>query len=76
MPKYVVLCFILLIRFAAPICLAGKSSLVFPGEDWQTATAESQGIDATKLSDALDYLHANSGGVGTDETVIIRNGYA
>jgi CubicO group peptidase (beta-lactamase class C family) len=49
--------------------------LVFPGDAWQNATPESQGIDSAKLHEALNYLHANAGGVGTDETVIVRNGY-
>ena len=75
MRKRALLCFTLLVCTAAPICAVGKSSVVFPGERWQTATLESQGVDATKLCDALDYLHANSDGIGTDETVIIRNGY-
>src|SRR4030042_3821897 len=54
---------------------AEKKALVFPGDTWQRATPESQGIDPAELHKALDYLHVNSGGVGTDETVIIRNGY-
>ena len=48
---------------------------VFPGDTWQRASPESQGIDPAKLHEALNYLHANSGGVGTDETVIVRNGH-
>jgi len=75
MHKPLLLRSILLICSVAPTCVAGKSSQVFPGEKWQTATPASQGIDTTRLCDALDYLHANSGGAGTDETVIIRNGY-
>ena len=75
MGKRALLCFTLLVCTAAPICAVGRSSVVFPGERWQTATPESQGVDATKLCDALDYLCANSGGVGTDETVVIRHGY-
>jgi CubicO group peptidase (beta-lactamase class C family) len=58
-----------------PVCALEKKTLVFPGDTWQRATPESQDIDASKLHQALDYLHANAGGVGTDETVIVRNGY-
>jgi CubicO group peptidase (beta-lactamase class C family) len=58
-----------------PVCAFEKKALVFPGDTWQRATPESQDIDASKLHQALDYLHANAGGVGTDETVIVRNGY-
>lgn len=61
------------------VCLSvnalGKQSLVFPGDKWQRATPESQGINPAKLYEALNYLHANSNGVGTNETVIVRNGY-
>ncbi|MCP4612716.1 MAG: beta-lactamase family protein [Planctomycetes bacterium] len=49
--------------------------MVFPCEVWQIATPKSQGIDVVKLHEALDYLHTNSSGVGTDEMVIVRNGY-
>ena len=56
-------------------CSAGGDVRVFPAETWQEATPESQGIDPAGLRDALDYLHANSSGVGTDETAIVRNGY-
>jgi CubicO group peptidase (beta-lactamase class C family) len=61
--------------FCLPICTVGKDSMVFPGEDWQIATPENHGIDAVKLYEAIDYLHTNSGGVGANETVIVRNGY-
>jgi len=54
---------------------ADAGASVFPGEAWTRATPESQGIDATGLRNALDYLHTNSGGVGADETVLVRNGH-
>jgi CubicO group peptidase (beta-lactamase class C family) len=61
------------------ICLAAgaaeKKVEVFPGDAWQKATPQSQGVNSTKLHEALDYLHANANGVGTDEMVIVRNGY-
>jgi CubicO group peptidase (beta-lactamase class C family) len=48
---------------------------VFPRENWVKASPASQGLDESKFKDAMDFLHANSGGVGADETVVIRNGY-
>ena len=68
-------CCSLLICLITPICATGENALVFPGDVWQTATPESQGINASKLHEALDYLHVNSSGVGTDEMVVVRNGY-
>ncbi len=47
----------------------------FPGEQWQTAAPASQGVDADGLQKAIDYLRANTGGTGTDEMVIVRNGF-
>jgi CubicO group peptidase (beta-lactamase class C family) len=47
----------------------------FPGLDWQTAAAESQGVDPDALTAALNYYENNAGGVGGDEMVIVRNGY-
>lgn len=58
-----------------PVYSAEKNTMVFPGEVWQITTPESQGIDTVKLHEAMDYLHANSSGVGTNETIIVRNGY-
>ena len=66
---------ILLTSLMAPICAPTKDAMVFPGATWQTATPESQGVDPVVLREALDFLHAHSNGAGTDETVIIRNGY-
>jgi CubicO group peptidase (beta-lactamase class C family) len=68
-------CFCCGFLFCLPVSAIEKKALIFPGETWQRATPESQDIDASKLHQALDYLHANAGGVGTDETVIVRNGY-
>jgi CubicO group peptidase (beta-lactamase class C family) len=69
------LCFCYAFSICLPISTLEKKALVFPGDTWQRATPESQGIDPVRLHEALDYLHANSSGVGTDETVIVRNGY-
>ncbi len=49
--------------------------MVFPGADWQQATAESQGLDSNRLEATVSYLRDNSGPDGVNELVIIRNGY-
>ena len=51
------------------------NAMVFPGSDWETKTPESQGVDPSALTSALDYLNAHAGGAGTFETVVVRNGY-
>ncbi|HKZ68028.1 MAG TPA: serine hydrolase domain-containing protein, partial [Chitinophagaceae bacterium] len=51
------------------------NTMVFPGTDWEIRTPESQGVDSAKLNEAINYLHANSGGAGASEVVMIRNGY-
>lgn len=48
---------------------------VFPGTRWQEKSPESLGVNPVILDSALSYFRANSGGVGTDEMVVIRNGY-
>jgi len=58
-----------------PVGALENKALIFPGDTWQRAVPESQGIDPAKLYEALDNLYANAGGAGTDETVIVRNGY-
>jgi CubicO group peptidase (beta-lactamase class C family) len=49
--------------------------MVFPGVDWQTVTPESQDIDSALLNQAVNYLTNQSNENGTDELMIIRNGY-
>lgn len=53
---------------------AASQKMVFPGERWQEATPESQGVDSAKLAAAVSYLKDNSGSDGVNELVIIRNG--
>jgi CubicO group peptidase (beta-lactamase class C family) len=48
--------------------MAGAAGAVFPREDWQEATPESQGIDTARLKAAADEL-------GVKQLVIVRNGY-
>ncbi len=52
-----------------------KKMIVFPGESWKTQSPESQGIDSGKLDDALAVLRSFCGKDGTDQTLIVRNGY-
>lgn len=49
---------------------------VFPSDDWKQATPRSQGVDAAKLDEAVEYLRANSGPDGVDQVLIVRNGLA
>lgn len=48
---------------------------VFPGSEWETADPDSVGINPANLEEALEYFDRHAGGVGTNEMVIIRNGY-
>jgi CubicO group peptidase (beta-lactamase class C family) len=49
--------------------------MVFPAENWQEATSESQGVDLAKLRAAVAYMDANFGPDGAKELVVVRNGY-
>lgn len=49
--------------------------MVFPGADWREAAPDTQGVDAGRLSAAVEYLKANTGRDGVSELVIIRNGF-
>ena len=49
--------------------------MVFPGDKWDEATPESQGLNSAKLKEAVDYLNSHAIPQGADELVIIRNGY-
>lgn len=51
------------------------SAAVWPGETLQTASPESQGVDSAKLNQAMSYLASKCGSIGTEQAVIIRNGY-
>ncbi len=47
------------------------SRVMWPGHEWQTATAESQGLSVLQLDDAAAYAERYGGGSGC----IIRHGY-
>lgn len=53
-----------------------QQQTVFPGEVWKTSTPEQQGIDSSKLEQALLVLKQYCGKDGLDEVFIVRNGYA
>jgi hypothetical protein len=48
---------------------------VLPGPDWAEAAPLSQGMDGTKLREAVDWFDRNSGPDGAKGLVILRNGY-
>ncbi len=52
-----------------------EEAMVFPGYDWAETCPESQGVDSTKLTDAMSYLASVSGRQGTSQALVIRNGY-
>jgi CubicO group peptidase (beta-lactamase class C family) len=49
--------------------------MIFPAQDWQQTTPESQGLHSVRLNAAVDYLRENAGPDGVREVVIVRNGY-
>lgn len=55
--------------------LRERKKAIFPGEQWEVGTPESQGVNSTKLKDAIQFLEENSGFDGVKEVMIIRNGY-
>ena len=50
------------------------SKMVFPDKDWIKATPESQGLDSTKLRDALRYLNGHCKSDKLKEVMVTRNG--
>ena len=59
---------------AAPSLFAAVNP-VFPRQEWQKATPESQGVDSKKLDAALQDVKAGCGTVGITQMVVVRNGY-
>ncbi len=49
--------------------------MLFPGSDWKQGTPPSQGVDAAKLDQAMEYLRDHSGGNGVKQAMVVRNGY-
>ena len=50
------------------------ADMVFPGDEWEEVTPESQSCDAEKLAAAVKYLKEHSGRDGVSELIIVRNG--
>ena len=65
-------------QFVCPIKADGMlfvTRTVFPAQDWQQTTPESQGLDSARLQVAADYLRENAGPDGVNELMIVRHGY-
>ncbi|MDR8389687.1 beta-lactamase family protein [Aliifodinibius sp. S!AR15-10] len=59
----------------APDTLRQKEEIIFPGDKWVKSAPELQGIDSTKLKEAIRFLEENSGFDGVKELMVVRNGY-
>jgi CubicO group peptidase (beta-lactamase class C family) len=74
-----ILCCIVIMGMAAFLQDCASVSMphdqVFPGKKWEKRPPEYTRVDPLILENALQYLSTNSGGCGTDEMVIARNGY-
>jgi len=71
--KWTAAIYSLLVLF--PGCDFEKQPVVFPGDQWEMRTPESQGVDAGDLSAALDYLESKCLDNGINQVTVIRNGY-
>ena len=56
-------------------CSYNYPGTIFPGDEWEIRSPESQGIDPEKMRAALDYLESRCKHTGIKEVVIIRDGY-
>jgi CubicO group peptidase (beta-lactamase class C family) len=61
--------------FAAALCAAALQAqpLYFPAAQWRTATPESQGVDSSALTAALDQVTEKR--LGVHSLLVIRHGY-
>lgn len=55
----------------APPAVPASSAGIWPGEEWDSASPESQGMSTSRLQAAADYARAHGGGSGC----MIRHGY-
>ena len=67
-------CFIIVLVLVACVAGRGEAQTVFPGNTWEVATPESQGVDPARLQEAIDYMDANFDPDGAKELVVVRNG--
>lgn len=51
-----------------------NKKIIFPGKDWSKASPELQGVNKSKLKEAIQFLK-NSGFDVVKEVLIARNGY-
>ena len=58
-----------------PFLFIACSKMDFPEGDWIEKAPESQRINAVKLNQAMAFLAAQCGEHGTEQAVVIRNGY-
>src|SRR5687767_13722042 len=65
---------ITLTPYRASRAIAETPAMTFPGERWEHAPPESQGVDAAKLRDAIDFLAGRTGEDGVRQLVVVRNG--
>ena len=68
-------CYIGLVALVLVVANPIGAEMVFPKDEWQEATPESQGVDSRKLMKAIRYLREHSGSDGVKALVIVRNGY-
>ncbi len=50
--------------------------MTFPADDWAPATPQSQGVDAAKLGEAVEFLRSKAGRDGVNQMLIVRHGHA
>jgi CubicO group peptidase (beta-lactamase class C family) len=50
-------------------------AMVFPNNNWESASPSSQSVDPDQLDSAMSYLASHSGSQGTSQALVIRNGY-
>lgn len=64
-----------LLTFSGLACQSLPNNDVYPGEQWETRTPASQGVDPQAMEKALSYLESKCKADGIKEVVIVRNGY-
>lgn len=66
--------FIFWLLIASSSSIFSAPDMAFPGQDWEEAAPDSQGIDPAKLAAAVQYLEHNAGRDGVKELLVVRNG--
>jgi CubicO group peptidase (beta-lactamase class C family) len=70
--QFIISVVLLLVLLSSQVIWADQ--MVFPGENWEETSPESQNIDSAKLKVAVEYLREHSGRNGVKRLIIIRNG--